>query len=188
MSIIDKENVIGILDSKEDIEKFLNGFKSKSLEEHFSRFSKNFFTSNCDGFTFVTTNEIGFIHVKKYFGQWRQYLKFKNSFFPKFYEYILGYDYTNKIPAFIILDNEEFNKLQKEFLQSDAFHGEFSNHIGVDNAFIHYRHYEDIEFKLDENFNYITFTDGWAPKITVPYDCDLFWWLYKKLFKGEDNV
>lgn len=185
MSIIDKENVIGILDSKEDIKKFLNGFRSKSLEEHFSKLSKDFFTNACDGFTFTTTNELNFIHVEKYFGPWGNYLKFKNSFFPEFYSYVLEYDYNNGIPAFIILDNEEFNKLVKEFLRSDAFHGELSNNIGVDNAFIHYRHYEDVKFKLDKKLKYITFTDGWAPEVTIPYNCNLFWWFYNKFFKGE---
>lgn len=186
MSIIDKENVIGILDSKESIKKFLNGFRSKSLEEHFSKLSKNFFTNACDGFTFTTTNELNFIHVKKYFGPWGQYLKFQYSFFPDFYNYILDYDYNNGIPAFIVLDNEEFTKLQADFLKSDAYHGELSNSIEIDNAFIHYYAYEDIKFKLDEDLKYITLTDGWMPKVIVPYDCDLFWWLYKKLFKGEN--
>lgn len=169
--------IIAILYNKEEIQEFLKYIKLPACIENF------FLTSNK---IYFIDNGFGSIKAKRFIDFEDEGFNITLLSLPNLYHYILFYNFERKIPTCVILDYEDFAKLQADFLKSDAFHGEFSNYIEVDNAFIHYQHYEDIEFKLDENLNYITFTDGWMPEILVPYDCDLFWWLYKKLFKGEN--
>ncbi len=169
-----KGQIIAILYNKEEIQKFL-----KPISLSFSH--ENFFL-NSERITFID-NGLRSIIVRKQNGKEIEINILAHS---NLWNYILSYDFERKIPNWVFINDKNFTKLQEDFLKSDAYHGELSNSIEIDNAFIYYYAYEDVHFKLDEDLSYITFTDGWAPKILVPYDCDLFWWLYKKLFKGEN--
>ena len=172
-----KGQIIAILYDKEKIQKFLKHIKLPVYVENFFLNSNKIYFID-DGF--------GRIRAKRSIDFEDEGFDITLHSFPSLYRYILFYGFEKKIPSLVVINDKDFLKLQKEFLKSDAYCGEFSNNIEVDSDFLLYYPYWNVEFKLDKDLNYITFVDEWGPKITVPYDCDLFWWLYNKFFKGED--
>lgn len=75
----------------------------------------------------------------------------------------------------------EFDELQNDFLHSDPF--EYSNRSDVDFVFLNYYPYESVHVEVAKDLAYMDITDYWSDGVRIPYDCELFWWLYNKLFK-----
>lgn len=96
------------------------------------------------------------------------------------------YDYLmNLFSNRRLITVSEFDKLQYDFLHSDAFVEECSNQSDIDFAFLNYYPYEDVHIEVKKDLDRINISDYWSDGVTIPYDCELFWWLYNKFFKGE---
>ena len=111
--------------------------------------------------------------------------KFDNHYFFIYPHYKNGsnlYDYLmNLFGNERLITTIELDKLQNDFLHSDVF--ECSNRSDVDFIFLNYCPYEDVHVEVTKDLAYMDITDYWSDGVRIPYDCELFWWLYNKLFK-----
>lgn len=93
------------------------------------------------------------------------------------------YDYfTDLFGNERLITTTEFDKLQNNFLYSDALERGCSNQSDINFAFLNYYPYEDVHIEVAKDLSYMDITDYWSDGVRVPYDCELFWWLYNKIF------